>query len=79
MIQNDRLDFSPKDQSIKIFPNPKGFNYIELKKEKSSKLFNLSIYSDFNGLKASDPNGVLQFEFNKMIPKMIGITNFFVE
>jgi len=68
-LQNDRLDFSPKDGVVTIHIDEKdNSKSIELKKEKSSKLFSLSVYSDFKGLDNKDPNGVLQFEFNKRIP-----------
>ncbi|MBW1297015.1 hypothetical protein [Aquimarina litoralis] len=67
-LQNDRLDFSPRDQVVKLPIDSDTQGSKELKKDKSSKLFSLSAYSDFNGLKETDPNGVIQFEVNKLIP-----------
>jgi len=67
-LQNDRLDFSPKNQVVNLPVDSDTEGSVELKKDKSSKLFSLSAYSDFNGLKETDPNGVIQFEINKLIP-----------
>ncbi|MEM9681557.1 MAG: hypothetical protein AAF901_14640, partial [Bacteroidota bacterium] len=67
-LQNDRLDFSPRDQVVTFLIGDEKEGFRELKKDKSSKLFTLNVYSDFNGLKENDPNGVLQFEVNKLIP-----------
>ncbi len=67
-LQNDRLDFSPKDQEVKLPEPGKDKGSVDLRKEQSSKLFNLAVYSDFNGLKAADPNGILQFELKRNIP-----------
>lgn len=70
----DRTDYSPKDQRITLprdnanHDNTKKVNSYLLKKEKSSKLFNIKVYSDFIGLNSDNPNGILQFEFNKEIP-----------
>ena len=67
-LQNDRLDFSPRDQVVTLpIPGKEDGGSVELKKETSSKLFNLSLYTDFLGLRG-DPNGIVQFEFNKPIP-----------
>lgn len=66
-LQNDRLDFSPKDQPVTLPEPGKESGSIDLKKEKSSKLFNIIVYTDFNGLKAADPNGVIQMEIDKKI------------
>ncbi len=68
--QNDRLDFSPKDQTISL-PTPDDPNnerQIELKKEKSSKILNAKVFTDFNGFKESEPNGLVQFEVEKQVP-----------
>ncbi|MDO5971542.1 hypothetical protein Q4Q35_17195 [Flavivirga aquimarina] len=67
--QNDRLDFSPKDQVIRLpLDDLNENNEIELKKEKSSKILNAKIFTDFNGLKESEPNGLVQVEVEKQIP-----------
>ncbi|MFC6861222.1 hypothetical protein ACFQHQ_17655, partial [Zunongwangia atlantica 22II14-10F7] len=67
-LANDRLDFSPKDQTV-VLPEPdKKSGYKLLTKDKSSKLFQVAVLSDFNGLNGSNPNGVLQFNFRKEIP-----------
>ncbi|MEM7087551.1 MAG: hypothetical protein AAF489_15295 [Bacteroidota bacterium] len=67
-LQNDRLDFSPRDQKVSLPEPGKKKGSIDLKKDQSSKLFNIDVYSDFNGLKAADPNGVIQFELKRNIP-----------
>lgn len=67
--QNDRLDFSPKDQVVRLpLDDVNKNNQIELKKESSSKILNANIFTDFNGLKESEPNGLVQIEIEKQIP-----------
>ncbi|MEM1340357.1 MAG: hypothetical protein AAGF96_21560 [Bacteroidota bacterium] len=69
-LANDRLDFSPKNQSVKIDINSEHKetnNKLQLKKEVSSKLFNIKVFTDFIGF-GSDPNGAAQFEFDRIIP-----------
>ncbi|MCK8479158.1 hypothetical protein [Psychroserpens algicola] len=67
--QNDRLDFSPKDQVLTLpLDDPDKNHQVELKKEKSSKILNAKIFTDFNGLKESEPNGLVQIEIEKQIP-----------
>lgn len=68
--QNDRLDFSPKDQTIRL-PSPDDPNkegQVELKKEISSKILNAKVFTDFNGFKEREPNGLVQFEVEKQVP-----------
>ena len=68
--QNDRLDFSPKDQIVKLGRSENNSS-IELKKETSSKILNLNVFSDFVGFGEngdSGENGVLQFEVEKFLP-----------
>nr|WP_321227406.1 hypothetical protein [uncultured Psychroserpens sp.] len=67
--QNDRLDFSPEDQIVRLpLDDLDKNNEIELKKEKSSKILNAKIFTDFNGLQESKPNGLVQIEIEKQIP-----------
>lgn len=67
--QNDRLDFSPKNQVVTLPGQDKDNDRkIELKKEKSSKLLATRIYSDFIGFNDSEPNGIIQMELEKNIP-----------
>lgn len=67
--QNDRLDFSPKNQVVRLpLEDIDQNNVIELKKEKSSKILNAKIYTDFNGLKEREPNGLVQIEVEKEVP-----------
>ncbi len=66
--QNHRLrtrDYSPRDEVIVIIPPVKDY---ELKKETSSKVLDVVVYSDFVGLKADKPNGLIQMEVSKEIP-----------
>lgn len=68
-LQNDRLDFSPKNQVLNISSdNPHINNEVELKKEQSSKILSARFYSDFLGLKEGNPNGLIQAEIEKKIP-----------
>lgn len=67
--QNDRLNFSPRDQVVTLpLDDPNKEGQIELKKEKSSKILNAKIFTDFNGLQESKPNGLVQIEVEKEIP-----------
>ncbi len=67
--QNDRLDFSPKDQIVRLpLDDLDQNNEIELKKEITSKILSANIFTDFNGLKESKPNGLVQVEVEKQIP-----------
>lgn len=67
--QNDRLNFSPKDQVIRLPLDDIDENKeVELKKETSSKILNANIFTDFNGFKESEPNGLVQVEIEKQIP-----------
>ena len=69
-LANNRYDFSPKNDTIVIgeerMKEPKN-NKIELKKETSSKLLSLAVYTDFQGF-SNNPNGLMQFEFSRLIP-----------
>ncbi len=69
-LENNRFDFSPKNEAITMGPEnmeKEKNNSRELKKDTSSKLFNLSVYTDFKGFE-DNPNGLMQFEFSKLIP-----------
>ncbi|CAM1345338.1 hypothetical protein [Tenacibaculum amylolyticum] len=67
--QNDRLDFSPKNQTITLPSNDTNEEFsIELKKEQSSKILGARFFSDFVGLNNSAPNGLIQIEIEKNIP-----------
>lgn len=67
--QNDRLDFSPKDQVVRLpLDDPNREGEIELKKETSSKILSVNMYTDFNGFQEEAENGLLQLEVNKKIP-----------
>ncbi|WP_422106909.1 hypothetical protein [Winogradskyella sp.] len=67
--QNDRLDFSPKNQVVKLpLHDPNDEKQVELKKEKSSKILNAKVFTDFNGFKENEPNGLVQFEVEKQVP-----------
>lgn len=67
--QNDRLDFSPKNQVVRLpLQDIDKNNEVELKKEKSSKILNAKLFTDFNGFRESEPNGLVQFEVEKLVP-----------
>jgi hypothetical protein len=62
-VQMLTRDFSPSDTVIKSFGGQK----LELKKEKTSKLFEAIVYSDFIGIDKNRPNGLIQTEISKRI------------
>ncbi|WP_442264625.1 coiled-coil domain-containing protein [Tenacibaculum sp. ZS6-P6] len=67
--QNDRLDFSPKNQTISLPQDDLNKEFsLELKKEKSSKILGARFFSDFIGFNQADPNGLIQVEIEKLIP-----------
>ena len=67
--QNDRLDFSPKDQVVKLPTQDIGLDgRIELKKETSAKILNANFYSDFIGFQEKEANGQVQIEVEKFVP-----------
>ncbi|WP_425076606.1 hypothetical protein [Psychroserpens sp. S379A] len=67
--QNDRLDFSPKDQVVSLPLHDINKNFeIELKKETSSKILSAKVFTDFNGFQEEAENGLLQVEIDKQVP-----------
>ncbi len=67
--QNDRLDFSPKDQVVRLpLEDTDKDRKVELKKEQSSKILSANIYTDFNGFQEEAENGLAQMEIEKLIP-----------
>lgn len=67
--QNDRLDFSPKNQTITLPRDDRNKEFsLELKKEQSSKILGARFFSDFVGFNQADPNGLIQIEIEKNIP-----------
>ena len=67
--QNDRLDFSLKDQVVRLpLDNTDKDRRVELKKEISSKVLSAKIFTDFNGFQKDKENGLAQMEIEKLIP-----------
>jgi hypothetical protein len=60
----ERRDYSPKDTSIN---NLQAGSSLMLHKEESKKLFEVNIFSDFQGFNEAKPNGLLQFDLSKRI------------
>tara|TARA_R110002050_G_scaffold20348_1_gene57658 strand:- start:48723 stop:50309 length:1587 start_codon:yes stop_codon:yes gene_type:complete len=58
-------DYSPANQKVIVTKNDK--NGIILKKTPSQEIFTLNIFSDFVGINASNPNGLIQTEISKRI------------
>jgi hypothetical protein len=58
-----RRDYSPKDTLLDM----QGGTSSTLHKEETKKLFEAHIFSDFQGLNESKPNGLIQAELNKRI------------
>ncbi|MCD4795268.1 MAG: hypothetical protein K8R54_18700 [Bacteroidales bacterium] len=61
----DRRDYSPKNGVINFFDTN---NLCEkLKKEKTSNLFDVKVFSDLTGFKQENPNGILQTEISRKV------------
>ncbi|SFF07342.1 hypothetical protein SAMN05518672_11573 [Chitinophaga sp. CF118] len=58
-----RRDYSPADMVFET----EGGKSLELEKEKTNKLFQANIYTDFIGLREDKPNGLIQTEASKRI------------
>ena len=58
-----RRDYSSKDTTFDI----EGGTSLTLHKEDTKKLFEAQIFSDFQGLNETNPNGLIQTEINKRI------------
>ncbi|SDD37292.1 hypothetical protein [Niabella drilacis] len=63
MLGPKRRDYSPKDTVLDML----GGTSVALHKEETKKLFEAQIYSDFEGLNAEKPNGLIQAEMSKRI------------
>ncbi|MDW3646261.1 MAG: hypothetical protein R8P61_04285 [Bacteroidia bacterium] len=63
-LEVDRRDYSPANQVITF----KDDNCYELKKSATYKLFEANAFSDFAGLSAGEPNGLIQLEFARRLP-----------
>lgn len=59
----DRRDYSPQDTAFTIL----GGQAVTLHKQKTNKLFEARIFTDFVGLKEEKPNGLIQTEISKRI------------
>ena len=67
--ENDRLNFSPRDQVVRLPLNDKLLDgEVELKKEISKKILSAKVYTDFIGFDEGEENSPLQFEVDKEIP-----------
>lgn len=62
-LGQERRDYSPKDTAIDIL----GDFSLALHKEETKKILEAQIYSDFEGLNAEKPNGLVQAEITKRI------------
>jgi hypothetical protein len=58
-----RRDYSPKDTSFSM----EGGTSLNLHKEETKKLFEAHIFTDFQGLNETKPNGLIQTEISKRI------------
>ncbi len=67
--QNDRLNFSPKDQVVTLpTQNEAESGAIELKKQESAKILHARFYTDFIGFKENEENSPAQIEIGKQVP-----------
>ncbi len=64
VLENDKEDYSPSNRTFSLTPsNP----IVELKKEKRSRLLEVSAFTDFVGLDQEQPNGLIQIEAKRKI------------
>ncbi len=64
ILESGKEDYSPANGVISLTPTN---NYMVLKKEPRSKLFEVRTYSDLAGFKGDQPNGLIQIEASKKI------------
>ncbi len=64
VLENEKEDYSPANKVISLAPNNP---IVELRKEKRSKILDVSAYTDFVGLDQQQPNGLIQFEAKRKI------------
>ena len=64
LFENEKEDYSPVNKVISLAPNNP---IVEVRKEKRSKILDVSAYTDFVGLSQDDPNGLIQFEVKRKI------------
>jgi hypothetical protein len=62
--ENGKEDYSPADGTITLDPLQPSK---ELKKEKRSRILEVAAYTDFMGIKESNPNGLVQIEVSRKI------------
>jgi hypothetical protein len=62
--ENGKEDYSPADGTITLDPQQPSK---ELKKEKRSRILEVAAYTDFMGIKESNPNGLVQIEVSRKI------------
>jgi hypothetical protein len=63
-LNEKRMDYSPKNDVYRTFGGQK----LRLEKEDNKRLFDFLVFSDFMGIDDANPNGIIQLEFNKLIP-----------
>lgn len=66
MLVLERTDYSPMDGSINI--NPSTTKEKQLYKNKSTEILQAKVFSDLAGINGEKPNGLIQFEVDKIIP-----------
>ena len=64
VLENEKEDYSPANKVVSLAPNNP---IVELRKEKRSKILDVSAYTDFVGLDQQQPNGLIQFEVKRKI------------
>lgn len=64
IYDNDKENYSPANKIMSLSPNNP---IVEVKKEKRSKIVDISSFSDFAGLNQEKPNGLVQFEVKRKV------------
>lgn len=63
-LENHKEDYSPQDVTVELTPSA---TIAELRKEKRSRILEVSAFSDLMGIDQEEPNGLIQIEAKRRI------------
>jgi hypothetical protein len=63
-LENHKEDYSPEDVTVELTPSA---TIAELRKEKRSRILEVSAFSDLMGIDQEEPNGLIQIEAKRRI------------
>jgi hypothetical protein len=64
VLENDKENYSPANTVVELTPTN---TIVELRKEKRSRILDVSAFTDFTGLDQEEPNGLIQIEAKRRI------------